>query len=1026
MPLIFGVQRFSSSAGAPANMSNLQTSLTGSMPWASGRFISTGGSAVAENGAQGGRRLAHDIAEPIFHYSLYAGKWIAETSNDPDWLTTASRFGDAAYNAGRRLASKGGSKGDGGDDTGKGGGGSAGSIDTVGCSDWGSGEGSGTGCESQVVMSTVPTAYATLVDSVISFCMAIPFLAGLQLFCIWYWRFRMNRKFYQELLLPPPLNVDDEEPFTLGRRRFWFCGPRKKKKKKKSLFIAFPGIFVFPSILTLGVVFFATGFVGTSLEIVFECNAIFPDDAASRYPCMAPGITVLTLIGIFMLVNFTILMHFHMNFRKAAWAPIVMPDHPDGIEDPLFRLVSRIRYKFCGKCRDPQRVLLERERGEFVRRADKVEEPTRTERLLANPYIIYRDCASDQLDALKLCFMNRASGASFLGVTYDFVVIVAQWMVALANGFGPSLKLGSPEAFAQMIVVITIQWGTASYIALLQPSVDRVDAIVMSVQFFCEGGMTLSLIMGSIEGYDEDFKAGFQQTAFILSMVAMAAPIAEKFYDAVIVQVSKMMRKEDFSWANCVFAMLALVVLIPGIIAAALGVEMETGDIEGVVDEATGAAEDIGDDVQEGLGALGMTSNAFSDLAWVSRPLPRHHRAAVTIQRFREKKMLKQRSDEHRAAARIQAAARGKRMRDTFSNIQKQMPESIRDMRRKSSRMSVKGAQVSRMASLEWIDREERKDLVQERLARARLSTGNRARSFSRNHSGTRMVDDPNDKYSLQPITAANTQANARKFASVDSKLAPGVSSLRDVVVEGVGIVYTRARPAGREDFDELRVSAARMKRRQARLTLPNEMPPRPPTVSGAGSDFADVVRRAQLKDEQDPLTMIGDLGNLGMGVLGAGAGMLGAVGLSKSRSSGSDKSPDRSSDTRGVSFGADNLPQGTPRAPRDEALDLRSALRKHHGKRPANMPPPKRTPRPAFTPEYSNNIPPGGPRVLAPTPAPAVVTSTVQVRADNVDGMTEHPSRSESLAQRARASMGRTRAATAAPRPPPDGDMGV
>lgn len=97
----------------------------------------------------------------------------------------------------------------------------------------------------------------------------------------------------------------------------------------------------------------------------------------------------------------------------------------------------------------------------------------------------------------------------------------------------------------------------------------------------------------------------------------------------------------------------------------------------------------------------------------------------------------------------------------------------------------------------------------------------------------------------------------------VGNSAAPGEAVLRAVHVEGVGVVYTRARPQGRETVDELRESVARMKRRTARRGLPEGLPPMPPTVAGMGDDFGRVVRQAVRKAEVDD-TLVGQIEAVG------------------------------------------------------------------------------------------------------------------------------------------------------------------
>jgi len=556
--------------------------------------------------------------------------------------------------------------------------------------------------------------------------------------------------------------------------------------------------------------------------VVVECLSREPDQQIS---CMAPGVAVLSMVVGFLLYCFSLLVHFNLKFREASWEPLELPDHPNDIEDPLFRWVSKARFFLCRRCRDPKKILLDRPRGEFMRPWDQVEEPARTERLLANPWIFYRNNTADAIDALKLVLMSRASGFSFRGLCYDLTATIGQLMIAVLNGIGPRLIVGSSLATVQLSCVLSVQWGTAIYIFLACPSVDRVDALVMSLQLGTEGGMTFMLILGTLD-LPLEARLHCQTIAFILSLIALALPIVEKLYDAVIVQLSKIFRKDEFTWAGCCFAMIGLILSLPSMIAVVFGVSelAAAGDLFSAADEFAGATEAAIDDaVTSGLGeALGVTSELFSNLAWFNNPLPKHHEAAVVIQRYRQQRQLLVQSNEHRAAAKLQAATRGKLTRNEYERAFRTMPESLQMLHAQG-----KSPLAARLSAMVWLDKQERKDAVKERLQRARLENSRRAKSFAR------------------PNGAGEFSRQALQMSRPPSKYTPGAPALHDNVVEGVGIVYTRARPS-RQTSDEMRASMSRLQRRSVKKALPQQMPPRPPTVAGSGMAFADVVAAAQ------------------------------------------------------------------------------------------------------------------------------------------------------------------------------------
>ena len=651
-------------------------------------------------------------------------------------------------------------------------------------------------------------------------------------------------------------------------------------------------------------------------------------------------------------------------------------------------------------CKSGKKVALwDRARGEYMRPWDQVEEPARTERLLANPFVFYRDNTADAIDALKLFLMNRASGFSFMGVSYDFFCIMAQLTVALLYAVGANIENGSDAAGVQLLCVLSVQWFTSLYIIGAQPSIDRIDALINSAQFGVEGGMTFCFCMLHFNGpdIDPDLAGGLQGLAFALGLVAMMLPISEKVYDAFIVQISKIMRKDDFSWASCGFAMIAFLLQLPALIAGLVGLDLGSGDMEGALDELNTAAEASMDDIAEGLAGMAGASNMFSNLAWMNNPLPKHHRAAVKLQRFRQARVLKEKAKKHRAAARIQARYRGRSVRSEYDTMLDSIPPEVMNMRASiKARASIAGSssdmpstsrasmdpsrmsmasRAARMSVLSWVDFEERKDLVQERLARARFDKARRAKSFSKGLDKSGVSEVFHDL----PIHAKQRR-RSMVGGTLMQKPEPGEANLRDVVVDGVGIIYTRARPAGRETVEELRNSANRLKARKARKSLPSEMPPRPPTITGAGQSFADVIKQAQDAQKKGGVASTG--GSIGREisekVASATSFVEDAMGGMGSMF-GFGKSP-MSRQASGGSGGRERSEgEPSPRTPsgartrsgqqvsfRDSPPDVESA-------RPVPRGMPRRTPRPSLRPHSNYEpAPPSEPAYVPPAPVPA------------------------------------------------------
>ena len=72
----------------------------------------------------------------------------------------------------------------------------------------------------------------------------------------------------------------------------------------------------------------------------------------------------------------------------------------------------------------------------------------------------------------------------------------------------------------------------------------------------------------------------------------MIAPVMQRFYDAVIVQMSKVMRKDGFTWKGFFFSMIGFIVFLPTMIIRLSGCECGSSI-------AMGATEMAGDDINK-------------------------------------------------------------------------------------------------------------------------------------------------------------------------------------------------------------------------------------------------------------------------------------------------------------------------------------------------------------------------------------------------------------------------------------------
>jgi hypothetical protein len=102
--------------------------------------------------------------------------------------------------------------------------------------------------------------------------------------------------------------------------------------------------------------------------------------------------------------------------------------------------------------------------------------------------------------------------------------------------------------------------------------------------------------------------------------------------DAIIVQLSRLCRRDDFSLRSACFALLALLIALPSAIMN-LGsmANDDLGNIESAADEMAATSEVALEEADHAGQVAGMASEGLSILYWLARPRQQHHAAADTI-----------------------------------------------------------------------------------------------------------------------------------------------------------------------------------------------------------------------------------------------------------------------------------------------------------------------------------------------------------------------------------------------------------
>ena len=407
--------------------------------------------------------------------------------------------------------------------------------------------------------------------------------------------------------------------------------PEKTGTAKGIKFRPLPGIFVFPSVMLLIFSLLITGLVSKSIALLVD-----PSATCTFSQCRWPGALILVGVGLFMLWGFLMLLHFWWYHYATTWEWLE-PEKLSEVTDPLYLLVSKIRLRCCRDRKkivvdedlcDPlfwlitlvtgvrccgvrkEFVVMDRVRGNWALSDDDIAEPERTERLLAQPMMFFRSRPGDALDAMKMLWLNRASGSNgVFGVFYEWNLMMVQLSIAALTGIGPALEPGSDPAAAQMYTVLVLQYGVALYLIMGGPSSDRIDNLVMSSMYLVEGTCTLLLLLQNEVAIEN--QPLIQSAVFYGLVLAMMIPIFEKMYELFVVQLFKCMTNmKEVTATECCLAAVGVFAAIPGMVASLLGMDAGEGLIESLTEEVIAASAEAAEGAEAIEVILGSAEEA--------------------------------------------------------------------------------------------------------------------------------------------------------------------------------------------------------------------------------------------------------------------------------------------------------------------------------------------------------------------------------------------------------------------------------
>ena len=103
--------------------------------------------------------------------------------------------------------------------------------------------------------------------------------------------------------------------------------------------------------------------------------------------------------------------------------------------------------------------------GAYTLPEEDGKEPARTERLLANPFQLWRPRPADAFQSREGFFMFRVNGATFIGRWYRVLVVLANMLFGLL-GPQPLLPTGSTAAAVQTAIILSLQTSMAILLPL--------------------------------------------------------------------------------------------------------------------------------------------------------------------------------------------------------------------------------------------------------------------------------------------------------------------------------------------------------------------------------------------------------------------------------------------------------------------------------------------------------------------------------------------------------------------------------
>ena len=417
----------------------------------------------------------------------------------------------------------------------------------------------------------------------------------------------------------------DVRAFVMGRSAMRRLPERLRAKyeartrvlKTRPAFHPLPEPFVFPNLeLTFGLMC-STGMMQASCAVLAAW--------ASGYRAWVSHVTIAVSAIAFITALFAhqawLLFIFSRHHNEHTWIPAEKPQAEDELEDPLFRLVTKVERHSIGLlCQRGKMPLITRERGGYEPPEEDNMEPDRTERALSRVFGFwrlpsFRDRPHGDAMAELGTWLGDATGTKH-GLWFLYFLTVVQVVLAGFTGVMYALPWATTtvggafwQACLLAIAVINLLWTVS------QTDNDRIDGIekllcfaleVTSIGFLLAGAIikTLpldTLTFASTEEERVQFTLDLASHAAKLMLAVVFVPFPISVYNSFVVPIFTFVMKAEGNWRETCAQGLMTLILIPIAIAGSFcGFKSDPakwlGELEDAIVGAAAADYSVEDD----------------------------------------------------------------------------------------------------------------------------------------------------------------------------------------------------------------------------------------------------------------------------------------------------------------------------------------------------------------------------------------------------------------------------------------------